>query len=75
MANRNFRAAAQGFGKYCPVKNELRIRKGGKTYRFICGEQELRVLATGKPEIVIPIASDAKVCEFQRTIALMIGEC
>lgn len=72
MVIRNFRTAAQGLGKFCPIKNELRVRKGRKTYRFTCGEQELRLASTGQPELVLPLASDAKVYEFRKFIVLLI---
>jgi len=69
MLIRNFRAAAKGHGEYCPIKNELRVRKGRKVYRFTCGEYELRFAAPGREEVVLLLAPDAKVSEFRRCIA------
>lgn len=71
MLIQNFHTAAKGHGEYCPVKNELRIRKGGKLYRFTCGECELRFTAPGREEVVFPFASDAKVSEFKRCITYL----
>ena len=75
MMIQRFRTAAQGLGKYCPLKNELRVRKGRKIYCFTCGEQEFRFVSTGQPEVVIPFAPDATVDEFRRSIVSLIGEC
>jgi hypothetical protein len=66
MLIQNFRAAAEGRGEYCPIKNELRIRKGREVYRFTCGEFELRFAAPGREEVVFILAPDAKVHEFTR---------
>jgi hypothetical protein len=74
MLFQNFRSAAKGYGKYCPVKNELHVRKRNKIYRFICGEYELRFAAPARPEVVFPIAPDATVLELRRCIAELIDE-
>jgi hypothetical protein len=73
MILQNFRAAAMGLGRYCPKKNELRVCRGRRTYRFTCGEQEIRIAATGQPEVVIPLAPDATVEEFKQSIAVLIA--
>lgn len=75
MILQNFRAAAIGHGEYCPVKNELRVRKGRKIYRFTCGEGELRFKASGRDEVVFPIAPDATVRELRKCIIYLIDEC
>lgn len=71
---RKFRTAAKGLGNYCPIKNELRIRKGRKVYRFICcGVGELRFTAPARPEVLIYIAPDATVRELKRSIPYIIN--
>jgi hypothetical protein len=72
MLIQNFRTAAKGYGEYCPAKNELRVRKGRKVYRFTCIEYEIRFAAPARPEVVIPIAPDATVRELRRAIPLLI---
>jgi hypothetical protein len=72
MLFKKFSVAAKGHGKYCPVKNELRVRRGRKTYRFFCGECELRFAATGRPEVVFPVSPDATVRELRRGISSII---
>lgn len=72
MMLQEFRAVAKGLGEYCAVKNELRVRKGRKIYRFTCGEGELRFKAPARPEIVLPFAPDATASEFRRSIAELI---
>ena len=72
MISQRFRAAVKGHGKYCPIRNELLVRKGGKTYRFICGESEFRLEAPGCEEVVFPFAPDVKVREFRRCITELI---
>lgn len=73
MLIRNFRTAAKRLGDYCPIKNELRIRRGRKVYRFTCcGEGELRFAAPARPEAAIFIATDATVRELMRSIPLII---
>jgi hypothetical protein len=72
MIFQKFRTAAKGYGEYCPVKNELRVRKGGKTYRVTCGKGELRFAAPDRPEVVFPFAPDVSVREFRRCIAELI---
>ena len=73
MVIQNFRTAAKGHGTYCPIKNELRVRKGRKVYRFTCGEYELRFAAPGQPEVVFSVAPDVKVLEFRRCITELTG--
>jgi hypothetical protein len=75
MLIQKFRTAAKGNGKYCPVKNELRVRKGRKVYRFTCGECELRFAAPAQPEVAFPVAPDATVREFRRGISAIIESC
>lgn len=72
LLTQSFRKASRGLGEYCPVKNELRVRKGRKVYRFTIGEGELRFAAPGHEEIVIHIAPDATVPELRRGIASLI---
>ena len=72
MILKKFRAATKGYGEYCAVKNELRVRKGRKIYRFTCGECELRFAAPARPEVVFPFAPDATTREFKRCIANLI---
>lgn len=72
MLIRNFRAAVKEQGKYCPIKNELRVRKGRKVYRFTCEESKLRFAAPGREEVVIHISLDATVRELKRGISLII---
>lgn len=71
MLIQNFRKASEGYGKYCPIKNELRVRKGRKVYRFICGNCELRFVAPGSEEVVIHPAPDATVHELRRCISYL----
>lgn len=73
MLIRSFRKASMGLGEFCPLKNELRVRKGSKVYRFICGDSELRFAAPGQEEVVIHIAPDATVPELRKGIASLIG--
>ena len=68
MVIQNFQIAAKGLGEYCPNKKELRIRKHRKVYRFICREDELQLIVSGRTEVVFPLAPDAKVHEFRRGI-------
>ena len=71
---KNFRTATKGHGEYCPVKNELRVRKGRKTYRFTCCEEgELRFAAPAEVEVVFPVAPDATVREFRKFITALIA--
>jgi hypothetical protein len=72
MLIHNFRAAVKKQGKYCPVKNELRVRKGKKVYRFTCAERELRFAAPACAEVVICISHDATVGELRRGISSII---
>lgn len=72
MLIQNLRTAAIGYGKYCPAKNELQVRKGRKVYRFTCTECELRFTAPGRTEVVILIAPDTTVRELRRSIPLII---
>ena len=72
MLIQTFRTAAKGRGKYCPVKNELSIRKGRKVFRFICGEGELRVAVSGQPEVVFPVAHDATVRELRSAFSWFV---
>lgn len=59
-------------GEYCPTKDELRVRKGRKVYRFTCGESELRFAAPGREEVVEYIATDATVRELRQAFAFLI---
>jgi hypothetical protein len=69
----NFHAAAKDQGEFCPIKNELRVRRGKKVYRFTCrGEGELRFTAPNEPEVVITLSADATVCELKRGIPYLI---
>jgi hypothetical protein len=70
MLFQNFRLAAEGQGEYCPLKNEIRIRKGGKVFRFVCEEDEILFTAPDRPEIAIPIALDATASELRRGMSL-----
>jgi hypothetical protein len=72
MLARSFRNASMGLGEYCPVKGELRIRKGRKVYRFTCGDGQLRFAAPGREQVVIHIAADATSPELRRGIASLI---
>ena len=72
MLIQNFRIAAKGHGKYCPTKNEIRVRKGRKVYRFTCTEREIRFAAPARSEVALHISPDATVRELRRSISLMI---
>lgn len=72
MLIQSFRKASRGMGEYCPIKNELRVRKGRKVYRFTCGEGELRFAAPGHEEVVEYISPDATVRELRRGIASLV---
>jgi len=72
MLNQNFIAAAKDYGEYCPFRNELRVRRGRKVYRLTCGDAELRVAATGQPEVVLPIADNATVQELKCAFSLIV---
>ena len=72
MLSKKFSVAAKTHEKYCPVKNELRVRRDRKIYRFFCGEDKLRFVANGFPEVVNFISSDATVPELWRGIASII---
>ena len=72
MILQRFREAAEGRGTFCADKNEVCIRKGRKTYRFTCGEHELRFAAPGSPVAVFPLAPDATVGEFRRCITKLV---
>ena len=74
MIIQKFRTATRGLGEYCEVKNELRVRKGRKLYRFTCMEDKLQFAVTGRPNVAIPLAPDATVDEFRRSIASLIKE-
>lgn len=63
--------AANGFGKYCPARHELLVRKGKKTQRFIFGESKIRVVTHAKKEITFFVAPDVTVQEIRRFIATM----
>ena len=64
--------AAKGHGNYCPVKNELQVRKDRELYRFSFGECELRFAASGRPEVVFLVAPDITVSELRRCISKLI---
>jgi len=68
-SSEKFRTAAESFGGYCPVKNELRVRKGRKTYRFTLGRGVIHCEAPDLPEVVCPFSPDVTVGEFKRFIA------
>lgn len=68
----NFRTAAEEHGKYCPVMNELQVRKGRKIYRFSIGEGVLRFTAPERPEVMLPIATDATVTELSRCFTVLV---
>lgn len=69
----NFRTAAKGQGEYCPIKNELRICRGNKIYRFTCrGEDGLCFTPPDEPEIVIALSADATVRELKLGIPYII---
>lgn len=72
MLIHNFRIAAKGKGEYCPVKNELRVRRGRKVYRFTCGEFELRFATPSREVLVTHISPDATVRELRRGISSII---
>jgi hypothetical protein len=55
-----------------PVKNELRVRRGRKVYRFTCKEGELRFAASARTEVVFHLAPDATVLEMRRSFSSMI---
>lgn len=67
-----FRQASIGYGKYCPIKNELRVRRGSKIYRITCEKCVLRFVAPESEEVVIPFASDITILEFKRSIAYLL---
>ncbi len=67
----NFRKAAKGYGTFCPVKNELQIRKGRKIYRFRCEGQSLLFKAPAGQETVLLVAADATVLELRRCFEVM----
>ena len=71
MLIKNFITAAKDYGNYCPVKNELRVRRGRRVYRVSCGESELRLVTSGRPEYVIAVAPDVTVRELRRTFSLI----
>ncbi len=73
MLIQNFRTAAEGSGEYCPIKNELRIRKGRKVYRFTCGGFELRFVAPGREEEIFILAPNIRVDEFMRCFDDLTG--
>lgn len=74
MIIQKFRTATRDLGEYCDLTNELRVRKGRKLFRFTCMEDELRFATTGRPNLAIPVAPDATVDEFRRSIASLIKE-
>jgi hypothetical protein len=68
----HFRNAAEGLGEYCPIKNELRVYKGNKVFRFTYGKGELRFAAPDQPEFVIPVSPDATAYELKRGMSLLL---
>ncbi|MBT8044571.1 MAG: hypothetical protein KJO79_06435 [Verrucomicrobiae bacterium] len=72
MLSKIFRQAAKACGEYCPDREELRVRRGSKIYRFICRECRLRFAAPGQQEVEFYIAPDATVRELRRAIAEII---
>ena len=73
MLIQNFRTAAKGLGQYCPDRNELRVRKGRKLYRFTCEECELRFAVSARPEVVLLVAPDTTVRELRCWITGLIN--
>jgi hypothetical protein len=65
--------AAKGIGTYCPVKNELLVRNGRKTRRFVCENHEIRVVTPAGEESVFYCAPDATTRELKRFFAEMIA--
>lgn len=72
MSTQIFRNACKGYGTYCPNKNELRVHKHRKVYRFTFGKCELRFVAPGCKEVVIHLAPDATALEFRRCFDYLI---
>ena len=72
MLHQVLRQAAEGHEVSCPAENELQIRKDGRTYRFTCGNCELRVEDSGGPEVVFLLAPDATVQELRRFLAELV---
>lgn len=72
MLDQMFRNASEGFGIYCPDKNELRIRKRKRLYRFTCCKSELQFSAPGQNDVVIYLASDATTDELKRCFTYLI---
>ena len=71
MLAQSLQEAAGKFGKFCPVKNELVVRKGRKTHRFIFGDGELRVVFPDGQEILNYFAADMKASDLKPFIARM----
>jgi hypothetical protein len=71
MLAQPLQAAAKEFGKYCPVKNELLVREGRKTHRFIFGDGQIRVVFPAGQESVLYVSTDITVRELKQFIARM----
>jgi hypothetical protein len=73
MLTDNFRKAAKGHGTYCPVKNELQVRKGRKIHHFRCGEHTLLHTPPARQEITLLVASDATAPELRHCFDIVIN--
>ena len=71
MLAQPLKKAAEEFGKYCPERNELLVRKGRKTHRLIFGKSDVRIVSPAKPEVVIYFAPDITVRELKNLITFM----
>jgi hypothetical protein len=71
MLAKPLQKAANGFGKYCPEKNELIVRKSRKTLRFIFEKGKVRVLFPTRREVVFYFAPDIRAHELRNFIAEM----
>lgn len=67
----NFRTAAEGFGKLCPVQNELLIKKGRNVRRLICEESQLRLMVADQPEVILYVSCDATVDELKQLFSTL----
>lgn len=72
MLTQIFRNACEGYGTYCPKKNEMRVHMHRKVYRFRCGRGELRLVAPGCKQVVLYIAPDATALEFRQGFDYLI---
>lgn len=74
MLLRNFRNAAKGHGEYCTAKNELRVRRGRKIYRFICDGDNLWFAAPGQQDVLLCVSPDVTAKELRHGIPGIIDE-